>query len=289
MSASWDEVADRQVLAEAQLEVAAAGGEQERAVDGGRPDDLPVDDAGQVLADRVAVIGGLAHHRVGVGRQQQRERAAHPGQPQRAHRLADDVRVVADLGGQRERRVGRALPDPGDAGGRVALEDGPVLGEGDLLGRVLDRLPVGVLRAALDVVHAVPADRERDPELDQRLRDARAAITPSAGASISARWPVPTLASSGPSGPIRSTTRRAATCCLNVRRASSSMSAQAASEIGASSRCRLFMTRCSSSGCRCPGNRIRPAPRRRPRPDARRADPGGRRGSQPTARRTGCR
>src|SRR5438034_9596170 len=64
------EVADRQVLAEPQLEVAAASGEQESAVDGGGPDDLPVDDAGQVLADRIAVIGGLAHHRVGVGRQQ---------------------------------------------------------------------------------------------------------------------------------------------------------------------------------------------------------------------------
>src|SRR5215472_17973656 len=51
------QVADRQVLAQAQLEVAAAGGEQERAVDGGRPDDLPVDDSGHVLADRVAVIG----------------------------------------------------------------------------------------------------------------------------------------------------------------------------------------------------------------------------------------
>ena len=41
------EVADRNVLAEVQLEVAAAGGQQEGAVDGGCPDDLTVHECGR--------------------------------------------------------------------------------------------------------------------------------------------------------------------------------------------------------------------------------------------------
>ena len=44
------------------------------------------------------------------------------------------------------------LADALDRRGGVALEDGPVFGEGQLLGGGLDRVPVGVLRAALHVV-----------------------------------------------------------------------------------------------------------------------------------------
>ena len=44
------------------------------------------------------------------------------------------------------------LADAFDRRGGVALEDGAVFGEGQLLGCVFDRVPVGVLRAALDVV-----------------------------------------------------------------------------------------------------------------------------------------
>src|SRR3984957_1079096 len=54
------QVADRQVLAEAQLVVAAAAGQQQRAVDRGRPDDVAVEQPGQGLADRVGVVGGIA-------------------------------------------------------------------------------------------------------------------------------------------------------------------------------------------------------------------------------------
>src|ERR1700677_194220 len=46
------QVADGQVLAKAQLVVAAACGRQERAIDGGCPDDVAVDDVVEVLPDR---------------------------------------------------------------------------------------------------------------------------------------------------------------------------------------------------------------------------------------------
>ena len=46
---------------------------------------------------------------------------------------------------------------PAMPGRLVAIEDRPVLGERHRAGRVLHRLPVGVLRAALDVVDGLPA------------------------------------------------------------------------------------------------------------------------------------
>src|ERR1700756_1428153 len=61
------------------------------------------------------------------------------------------------------------------------------------------------------------------------------------GASILRRWPVPNAERAVPEGPRTSTTRRPARYRFRVREVSSSICAHAASEMGASSRCRLFM------------------------------------------------
>ncbi len=61
-------------------------------------------------------------------------------------------------------------------------------------------------------------------------------MTPSVGAATSISRPVLTAAVTGPPGSLTSTTRRPAICRLNVRAASTSISAQAASVTGASSR-----------------------------------------------------
>ena len=68
------------------------------------------------------------------------------------------------------------------------------------------------------------------------LLSRRCATTPSPGAATSSRWPVLIAAVTGPPGSLTSTTRRPAMCRLNVRVASNSISAQAASVIGARSR-----------------------------------------------------
>ena len=61
-------VADRQVLARLEEEVAAAQAEDDRAFDPGRPDDRAREDLRQVVEQRVAaVLGGLDHPRVLVG------------------------------------------------------------------------------------------------------------------------------------------------------------------------------------------------------------------------------
>src|SRR5580692_12228210 len=67
------------------------------------------------------------------------------------------------------------------------------------------------------------------------------ATIPSLGAEIVSRCPVPTAERLAPAGPCRSTTRRPARWRLSVREVSCSICAHAASEMGASSRCRLFM------------------------------------------------
>ena len=167
------QVADRQVLAEPEFVVPAAPGQQERAVDRRRPDDVAVEHPGQVLADRVAVVRGLADRRPRVRRQQQRVRAGHPGQPQFAHRFADHVRVVPRLAGQRQCGVGRRGPYALDLRRRVTVEDRAVLSEGDLLRSVLDRLPVRVERAPLDGVDLGARQRERHPQFDNRLPGAQ--------------------------------------------------------------------------------------------------------------------
>src|ERR1700722_20690188 len=61
------EVPDRDVLAEAQVEITAPGGQHEGPLDGRGPDDLPADEALDVIVDRVAVITRLADRRVRVG------------------------------------------------------------------------------------------------------------------------------------------------------------------------------------------------------------------------------
>src|SRR5271165_3672329 len=74
------------------------------------------------------------------------------------------------------------------------------------------------------------------------------ATIPSLGAEIVSRCPVPTAERLVPTGPCMSTTRRPARWRLSVRDASASICAHAASEMGASSRCRLFMGDVSFKG-----------------------------------------
>src|ERR1700753_4131353 len=58
---------------------------------------------------------------------------------------------------------------PLDRRGGVALEDGAVFHECQLLGRIFDRIPVGVLGTTLDVVDFRTRQRERNPQADKRF------------------------------------------------------------------------------------------------------------------------
>ncbi len=235
------EVADGDVLAEEELEVAAAGGEEEGAFQGGGPDDVAVEEAGQVVVDGVAVVAGLVDGGEGGRAEQQGVRAADAGQPQGREGPADCLGVLADVFGEPDRGVAGGGPDAVDGGGAVALEDGPVLGEGEVRAASLtgcqseSREPRSTSSTASR--RTVKGTRSSTTGWAARA----CARTPSAGGSMPVRWPVPTAASVLPPEPFRSTTRRPAMCSLKVWRASSSISSHAAAETGARSRWRLFM------------------------------------------------
>src|ERR1700728_565577 len=94
------EVPDRDVLAEAQVEITAPGGQHEGPLDGRGPDDLPADEALDVIVDRVAVITRLADRRVRVGAEHDRVGAVDTRDPQVAQGLGDRLGVREHVAGQ---------------------------------------------------------------------------------------------------------------------------------------------------------------------------------------------
>src|SRR5215467_10305247 len=83
--------------------------------------------------------------------------------------MGDGVGVVAHIGGERLDRVAGSLTNALNATGGIALENRPVFCKGDRFGRVLCRLPVRVVGAALDVVDHLAVEFERNAQLDQSL------------------------------------------------------------------------------------------------------------------------
>ena len=189
----------------------------------------------------VSVIAGLGQRGIGVGTEQHRVGTVDADEPQLAQALGDGIRILAHIAGQRHLRIAGSLPDAHDSGSGIALEYGAVLGKSELARGVLRRLPVRVVRATLDVVDRLALQFERNTQLDQRLHFA----LPGDDAVPRGRDRPQMAGADGgeavPAGPCTSTTRRPARWRLSVRDVSSSICAQAASEMGASSRCRLFM------------------------------------------------
>ena len=64
------QVTDGGVLADVKIEVAAAGADDESAVNGGCPDDFAFDQTFDVLENRVAVVAGFGELGIRVGAEQ---------------------------------------------------------------------------------------------------------------------------------------------------------------------------------------------------------------------------
>src|SRR5260221_425691 len=83
--------------------------------------------------------------------------------------MGDSVGIVAHVGRQILYRVAGALPDTLDAARSIAVEDGAVLGKGNLSSGVLRRLPVRIVGAAFHIVDHLAVQVEWHTQLDQRL------------------------------------------------------------------------------------------------------------------------
>ena len=163
------QIADGYVLADMQVEIAAARRQNEGAGNRRSPDDLAVDQAPDVLEDRVAVISGFAQSRIGIGAQQDGVGTIDADETQLTEPLGDGVRVVADVGRKRHDRIAGSLADAGDARSRITFEDRPVLREGQKSRGILGGLPIQIVGAAFHVIDLLAVNVERDPELDERI------------------------------------------------------------------------------------------------------------------------
>ena len=122
-----------------------------------------------MLQHGIPVVAGLSERRISLGAEQHRIGPIDADEAQLVQGLCDGVGIVTDVGGQRHDRVAGALPDAADARRGIALEDGAVLGIGNLLRGVLRRLPVGVVRTPFHVIDLLTIELEGNPQLDQRL------------------------------------------------------------------------------------------------------------------------
>src|SRR5262249_14150310 len=163
------QIADRDVLPDVQIEITAPRREHEGAGDGCGPDDLVLDQLSDMLQHGIPVVAGLGERRIGVGAQQHRIGSIDADETQLVQGLCDGIGIVTNICGQRQDRVAGPLPDAADARGGIALENGTVLGVGDLLRGLLCRLPVGVVRAPLHVINLLTIKLEWNPQLDHRL------------------------------------------------------------------------------------------------------------------------
>ena len=163
------QIPDRYVLADVKAEVAAAGGEHERAGNRRRPDDLAVDKTLDMLQHRISVVPRFAERGVGVSAQQHGVGSVDAHESQLAHGLRDGVGVVADRSREGHHRVAGPLADAFDPRRGIAVEDGAIFRKGQPPRGVLQGLPVRVVRAALHVIDLLAIEIERNAQFDERL------------------------------------------------------------------------------------------------------------------------
>jgi hypothetical protein len=81
------EVTDGDVLPEAQLKIAATGGNHQTPFDGWGPNDLSIDKTLDVFKNRIPFVASLGDGGVRLRSQQESVRAIDPGEPQFTHRM----------------------------------------------------------------------------------------------------------------------------------------------------------------------------------------------------------
>ncbi len=83
--------------------------------------------------------------------------------------MSDGIGVLANVGGKRLDGIAGALADAPNAGGGIPVEYSDVLGKGDLSRGVLCRLPIGVVRAPIDIVDRFAIQFERNTPIYGKL------------------------------------------------------------------------------------------------------------------------
>src|ERR1700746_3712036 len=123
------QIADREILADVQIEIAAPGSQDKGAGDRRSPDYLAIDDASEVLQYRITVVSGFRDRGIRVGAQQDGIWSVDSNQTKHTDGVGDGIGVIADVGRKRLDCVAGALADALNTAGRIAREDRAILGE----------------------------------------------------------------------------------------------------------------------------------------------------------------
>src|SRR5579862_3298863 len=161
------QVADGSVLANLKIKVAAARGDHERTVNGGRPDDFSFNESLDMVKHRISIVAGFGELGIRVGAEQNAIRPIDADKPQLAQGLRKGFWVLSHVGGKRFLRIARSLPNTDDASRSVALENGAVFRESKLARGVFCRLPIGIVSPPFDVVNHLSFELERNAHLDK--------------------------------------------------------------------------------------------------------------------------
>ena len=107
--AGMTEIADRDVLADIQFEISAAGREHEPALDGRRPDNSAIDFTFDMMEDRKSVIASATGCGVSIRAEHKGIRSIDTGKTQLAYRPRDGTWIVLGIGGEDDRRIACAF------------------------------------------------------------------------------------------------------------------------------------------------------------------------------------
>src|SRR5262245_8106226 len=162
-------VADGDVLAGVEEEVAPSHAHDGSSFDPRSPDERAAEDLPQMVEEGVtASLAGLQHARVRVRTERQPVRAVDTGAEEQLDCLRDVPRIALAVLAERNRRVRRRLRDADDARVLPTVENDAVLGRRQSACRLVERAEVDIARAAVDVTQLLELDAERGEELRER-------------------------------------------------------------------------------------------------------------------------
>ena len=160
-------IADREILAAGELEIPAAPGEEDPAIERGRPGDAAFGEAFDFLEERISVVGAGHEHFVGGGAQDEGVGSADAGFLEGEHGGLDGGGEPIGGFGQGDGLMGRGGDQSLDAGGGQTLVDGVFLEAGDFARRADEGVEIGRLGPAVDIVQLPDFQREGNADFHE--------------------------------------------------------------------------------------------------------------------------
>lgn len=162
------EIADGEILADGEFEIAAAHRQHHCTVKPGGPDQRSVDDVAHVFKHWIAATRGLGQAGISMLGERHRVRAADAAIAQLGLGTGDDIRKLREIVAERDRVSLLRLRNAMNAGCGITVKDDAIFCDGDLPSRGDDRIGIRILGAAIDGVELASLHLKRNAKLDER-------------------------------------------------------------------------------------------------------------------------